>query len=110
MKNFISEGKTIDLTVKDNPVKGGDIIIVGAIAAVAVTDGKVGDVIAAKVEGVFELPAGNGALAQGVKAYLNVAETGERTIVGTATGNTLVGYVWEASEAAAPTVLVKINA
>ena len=109
MKNFISDGKTIDITVKDTPIKGGEIRVVGDTAVVAVTDGKVGDIIAAKTEGVFELPAGSAALAQGAKAYLNNTE-GVLTIVGTASGNTLVGKVWEASAATDKTVLVKINA
>lgn len=109
MKNFIEEGKTIDYTVADEAVASSEIVVVGDMAGVAVTGGEPGDTIAVAVEGVYELPKGSGALAQGKKAYVNVAEETGKTIVGAASGNTFIGYVWAAAAAGDSTVAVKLN-
>jgi predicted RecA/RadA family phage recombinase len=109
MKNYVQRGKTMEYTVADNAVKSGEIVVVGAVAGVAVTDGEIGETITLDVMGVFELPKGSGALTQGQKAYVNVSDEGAKTIVGTDTGNTFCGYVWEAAAAGASTVLVRLN-
>lgn len=109
MKNLIEEGKTIDYTLTEETVASGEIVVVGDMAGVAVTGGKTGDTIALAVEGVYELPKGSGALAQGKKAYVNVAEDTGKTIVGTASGNTFIGYVWAAAAAGDATVAVKLS-
>lgn len=108
MINFIEQGKTIDYIVVDAGVTSGEIVLVGDIAGVAVTNGDIGDTITLAVEGVFELPKGTAAIAQGKKAFVNVTD-GVKTIVGTATGNTFVGYVWAATSAGDSTVAIKLS-
>lgn len=110
MKNFVEEGKTMQYTVAGKAVKSGDVIVIGEHVGVAVTSGEVDENIALAVEGVYELPKGNGALAQGSKAYVNTSEEGVTTIVGTATGNKYAGIVWEAAPASTNAVLIKLNA
>ena len=106
MKNFIQDGNTINYTVAGTPVKGGELRMVGDVAAVAVTDGAVGETIAMHVTGVYELPKGTGAITQGAAVYADAGGTG---IVATAEGNKFAGYAWEEAAAEAATVLVKIN-
>lgn len=106
MKNFIQDGNTINYTVAGTPVKGGELRMVGDVAAVAVTDGAVGETIAMHVTGVYELPKGAGAITQGAAVYADAGGTG---IVTTAEGNKFAGYAWEEAAAEAATVLVKIN-
>lgn len=108
MKNFIQDGKTIDYTVADTSIKSGDVRMIGDVTAIAVTDGEIGDTIAMHVSGVYELPKGSGAITQGQKVYVNVTE-GVTTIANTATGNKFAGWAWDAANAAATTVLVKLH-
>lgn len=108
MRNFIEKGLTMAYTVGDTPVKSGDLVMAGEVAGVAVTDGAPGETITLNVKGVYELPKGAGAITQGQKVYAHV-ENGATTIVATATDNAFCGYAWEAAEASAPTVLVRVN-
>lgn len=107
MRNFIEDGKTIDYTVTGAAIKSGEVVVIGDRIGVAVTDGEIGETIALAVDGVYELPKGSGALAQGTKVYVNVTE-GVKTVVGAASGNTFCGFVWAKAETAAQTVAVKI--
>lgn len=108
MKNYIEQGKTIDYNVVDAGVTSGEMVVVGDIVGVAVTNGAIGDTITLATDGVFELPKGSGAILQGKKAFVNVTE-GVKTIIGTATGNTFIGYVWATAAAADTTVAVKLS-
>lgn len=109
MINLIEDGKTIDYTVADAAVTSGEIVVVGDMAGVAVAGGDVGETITLAVEGVYELPKGSGALAQGKKAYVNIAAETGKTIVGTASGNTFIGYVWADAAAGDANVAVKLS-
>jgi predicted RecA/RadA family phage recombinase len=53
---------------------------------------------------IYSLPKTNSALAQGVAVFLTPAGQ----ISGTATGNTPAGYAWDAVDAAATMVSVKL--
>lgn len=106
MKNFVQDGNTIDYKVSGKAVKSGAVCMIEDVAAVAVTDGAVGETIAMHVTGVYELPKGAGAIKQGQKVYVNA----DSAIVATETDNKYVGCAWEAAAASASTVLVKINA
>ncbi|MDR3133260.1 MAG: DUF2190 family protein [Prevotellaceae bacterium] len=109
MKNFVEDGKVLNYKVTGAAVKSGDIVVIGKLVGVAVTDGEVGDTIAVAIEGVYKLAKGSGALTQGAQAYVNVAESGAVTIIGTATGNTFAGYVWADAAAGESTVAVKLS-
>ncbi|MDR0542464.1 MAG: DUF2190 family protein [Dysgonamonadaceae bacterium] len=108
MKNLIQDGKTIQYKVTDTSVKSGDIVVIEDIAGIAVTDGAAGETIALNVEGVYRLPKDTGALNQGKKVYVKNTD-GVKTIVGTATGNTFIGYAWATASAADTSVDVKLS-
>lgn len=106
MKNYIEKGDFIH-SVLDATVKGGDVVAVQDLLGVAVTDGDGVNLQAVAVNGVFELPKVAGlAIAQGKKCYFVTADKNVNT---TASGNTLIGFAWETSDAAATTVRVKIG-
>ena len=107
MKNFVQDGNTIDYKVTGKAVKSGDVRMVEDVAAVAVTDGAVGETIAMHVTGVYELAKGAGAIKQGQKVYVAADGSG---IVATDTGNKYAGCAWDAADASAATVTVKVNA
>ncbi len=107
MKNFVQDGNTIDYKVTGKAVKSGDVRMIEDVAAVAVTDGAVGETIAMHVTGVYELAKGAGAIKQGQKVYVAADGSG---IVATDTGNKYAGCAWDAADAGAATVMVKVNA
>lgn len=107
MKNFVQDGQTIDYKVAGKAVKSGEVRMIEDVAAVAVTDGAVGETIAMHVTGVYELAKGAGAIKQGQKVYVAADGSG---IVATDTGNKYAGCAWAAADAGASTVLVKVNA
>ncbi|VTQ66103.1 DUF2190 family protein [Stenotrophomonas maltophilia] len=55
MKNAHQDGRVLDVTLADD-IKSGELLVQGKLVAIAVTDGKAGEIIATHVEGVFELP------------------------------------------------------
>lgn len=106
MTNYIEKGEFLH-TVLEDTVKGGDLVIKEDTIGVAISDGNGIDLCAVAVEGVFELPKATGvALSQGKKAYFISAD---KTVTGVASGNTLIGYVWETADATNPVVRVKIG-
>lgn len=106
MKNQVSDGGTLDYSVGAEGVKSGDLVVVGDVAGVAMRDGKEGEIVALCIEGVYSLPKGAAAIPQGKKVYFSTAD---KNIVGTATGNTFVGYAWSNANAADPVVNVKLS-
>lgn len=106
MKNQISEGRTIDVTVAGDPIKSGDVVVMNDVAGVAMTDGKDGETIAVAVLGVFAVPKGAGVIQQGQKVYFSAAD---KNVVATAEGNTFIGYAWATATAAAPAIEVKFS-
>ena len=108
MKNDYQDGIAINYKVKDEPVKSGEPVIVEDVVGIAVTDGAVGDTIALHVKGVYRLPKGTGKIDQGKKVYVNDT-AGVKTIVGTASGNTFIGYAWSDAAPADETVDVKLS-
>ena len=106
MKNYIEKGEFLHTVLADT-VKGGDVVITEDTLGIAVSDGNGASLCAVAVEGVFELPKATGvAMGQGKKAYFISAD---KTVTGVASGNTLIGYVWETADAANHVVRVKIG-
>ena len=102
MQNYVNEGKTIEYT-PSAPVKGGDIVPLGNVIAIAQYDLAAGETGACAAIGVFDLPKGSGAIAQGVKVYLSAGK------VVAAEQAQVVGTCWRAAKAGDATVRVKIN-
>lgn len=105
MKNFVEKGETFRF-VADKDYKSGDVVIVGDLVGIAVTDAKTGDESVAHACGVYRLPKSAGAIGQGAKVYWVTADSNIST---TASGNTLIGRAWAAQQAADPTVDVKLT-
>jgi len=107
MKNFVSNGATMNATTPAGGIVSGDLLIVGQVAGVAVHSAPEGEIVVLNTEKVYELPKAAAAISQGVKVYWNAAD---KTVVTTASGNTYIGSSWDAADAAAPVVPVKLNA
>lgn len=106
MNNKVSDGGTLDYSVGAEGVKSGEIVVVGDVAGVAMRNGKEGETVAVCIEGVYSLPKGAAAIPQGKKVYYNATD---KNIVGTATGNTFIGYAWSNAGAADVSVEVKLS-
>ena len=106
-KNFIENGEAIKITAKST-VKSGDLIVLGDLAVVALTDIAKGEVGAASAVGVWELKAQSAdVISQGATVYWNDSAK-EVTI--TAGSNTAIGKAWSESPATSTLVAVKLNA
>ena len=105
MKNYIQEGEVWPFTATAN-VASGDLVAVGSVVGVAITDVANGASGLIQTEGVFEVGKETGAISQGDALYLK-ATTGKVTTA--SEGNVLVGYAFASALSAGITVEVKIN-
>ena len=96
--NYYQDGDVLDLTAPAGGVVSGEAVQIGDINAVALVDAAAGEIFAAKVTGVFWLPAADG-LAQGASVALasgEMAAAGEgdavfgKVVVATADGQAAV--------------------
>ena len=96
--NFVQKGEALHYLVKagDN-IKSSDLVAVGQVVGIAITDGVEGELLAVSVEGVYSVPVpvAVGDIAQGAFIYYD-STTKEIT---TDDGDLLVGWAWEASAA-----------
>lgn len=104
MQNKIRDGRSIDI-VPTTDVEGGSVVVLPGMVAVASTDIPKGALGACEVDGVFELPKGSGAIAQGAAVYWK----GGECVPASSDGAVFVGMAWEKAEANANTVCVRIN-
>lgn len=104
MENYRQTTGSIDSVLADT-VKGGDLVKIGDLHGVAVTDGDGTNLVAVQTAGVFTLPKTTAAtvIAQGAKVY---AASGK---VNTTDTNAFLGYAWAASANGEETVDVGIN-
>lgn len=78
MKNFVQPGQTISV-VAPADVSSGDLVVVGSIFGVAVTDAAEDDAVEISTGGVYDLPRTDGvAWTQGQRVYWD-ATAGEVT-------------------------------
>ena len=99
MKNFVQTGQVLHYTpAAGSNIKSGDLVAVGSVVGVAVTDGVVGKLLAVSVTGVYNIPVPStvAAITQGQAVYFN---TTSKEITLTASGNVLAGYAWDAATA-----------
>jgi predicted RecA/RadA family phage recombinase len=114
-KNFIEEGKRIVVT-QAAAVSSGDLVIVGALATVALTDVAAGESGAAAVEGVWELAnkAAGVTISQGDSLYWDAdgdpqgGDAGTGCITNVA-ADTYIGMAWADAASTDTTVKAKIN-
>lgn len=106
MKNFVSEGTYIDVTLAGT-VSSGDGQLFGSMFGVASKAGVSGDIIALAVEGVFDLPkAATVTPGVGAKVYWDNSAKNVTTVT---TSNTLIGVAVVAALAGDATVRVRLN-
>lgn len=68
MKNFVQDGKVIDVTLAA-AILSGAAILIGNMVGVAVSSGAIGDTVAVDLFGVFTLSKAAGAVSQGQILY-----------------------------------------
>ena len=98
MTNFVQEGKVLHYVPKEGDnIKSGDLVAVENVVGVAVTDGKVGELLAVSVDGVYDVPVpvAAGRILQGKPVYYDKTA---KEITLDAEDNVLVGYAWENGE------------
>jgi predicted RecA/RadA family phage recombinase len=105
MKNFIQEGKTIEVTASGSAIASGDLVVVGdmvGVSAVDIADGETGTVW---LMGVYEAPKASPlVINQGDTLYFDGTE-----LTKTATGNSFAGYAHADAASADSVVLVKLS-
>ncbi|MGH8039185.1 MAG: DUF2190 family protein [Stenotrophomonas sp.] len=109
MKNAHQDGRVLDVTLTRD-AKSGELVVEGKLVGAAVTDGKVGEVIAVHVEGVFEvakLPASTFA----VGAPVNWDPTAKHAIAAEAGADQVggIGFAVYPADASYTTVFVRLT-
>ena len=96
--NRVSSDGAIDYTPSGAAVTGGDVVVVGEIVGVCVTDLADGEKGSLQVTGVFRFPKATGAITVGAKVYWDedgnpvTGDAGSGAATTTATSNKLAGY------------------
>lgn len=106
MQNSISNGRCIHHAPAAD-IFGGSLVVLEGMIAIASTDIPAGALGACEVDGVYALPKGNTAFAQGDRVYLALAD-GVYTATATP-GDIYAGIAWEAAAANADFLPVRIN-
>lgn len=107
MKNYVHDGNTIPYTCAA-AVASGEVVVVGAIVAVAKSAGAIGELISLQRTGVVNLAKlGTDVVAQGAAVYWD--DTNNR-ITTTSAGNSLAGKAWEAAGNGVTAINVILNA
>ncbi|ELV7527149.1 DUF2190 family protein [Edwardsiella ictaluri] len=105
-KNFVQVGNTIQFTAT-TAVESGDLVQVGDVMAVAISDVAAQAQGVGVAEGVFLLPKLRADdMAVGKKVYLE----GDKVQLANSASEPYVGVVWEAAGTSDDFVPVKINA
>lgn len=109
MKNFVSHGSTVEWTNGGSAVSAGDVVIVGDLVGIAVTDIAGGAKGTVQIEGVFEVACNTGdTITQGMKLDWDASASEFVDAIGSAaTGDNENGVVAVEDDAGA-TVLVKL--
>ncbi|EBD2436896.1 DUF2190 family protein [Salmonella enterica] len=104
-KNYVEDGKTIEI-VATTSLKSGDLVQVGDMFAVAVTDIAAGSAGTGIAEGVFSVPKlATEDIASGKKVYLK-----DGAVQTDATGGLpFVGVAWASTANGDESVPVKLN-
>ena len=107
MKNFIQDGKVINVVLAAIIASGG-VLQVGQLVGVAVTSGAIGDTVAIQLFGVFSLSKAAGAVSQGAILYWD--DTAKNVTTSSGSGaNAKIGYAWAAAQSGDATVQVTLS-
>lgn len=99
-QNYIESGEVLDWTATA-ATTSGQVVVIGAMVGVAMGDAAIGEVVAVRLKGVYEVPKATGAITLGAKVYWNGTSA-----TATATDNTFMGYAWTAQISADTVVRV----
>ena len=94
MANFRQVGEVLHYIPKTGEViKSNDLVAVGDVVGVAITDGVVGELLAVSVTGVYDVPVPTaaGQITQGDTIYYDKTA---KEITRTASGNIFAGFAW----------------
>jgi len=105
VKNYIQEGKSLDLAAPYAVSSGGGAII-GSIFGVASVDLASGETGPFQLEGVYSLPKATGAATLGAKCYW---DNTNKNVTATSTSNTLIGVFVAAYASGDATANVRLN-
>lgn len=106
MKNFVTNGKTIEVVLAADLASGAPLTV-GDLVGVAAGAYKNGDTAVLELEGVYDLPKTNPqVIAIGVIVYWDATNS---LVTTTASGNKKIGHAWEAAISAATVVRVKLS-
>ena len=103
--NYIQDGDILDYTA-GAAISAGDVVVIGTIGGVAITDIANGATGAVAISGVFRVTKATGAVTQGALLYWNATNSNLTT---TATGATLVGVAAAAALSGDATVDILLN-
>lgn len=108
MKNYVQSGEYLEFTAGAN-YSSGDLVEIGSLHGVCVTDVVSGDKGSLCMEGVFTLPKQTGASSDACTEFGPVYfKTGKVTGNSDSGANKLVGYSMTAANQAATTVNVRL--
>lgn len=93
MKNYIEKGNTVEVVAPSGGLKSGVPKKIGDKVVIPITSGEEGEIVACSYRGVFELPT-----ASSFTPLKSVYLTSAGNVVDTASGNTLIGTSWSATE------------
>ena len=95
--NFLQKGESLHYKVQptDN-IKSGDIVLVGDVCGIAITDGIPGELLGVGMTGVYEVPvpASVGSIAQGTMVYYSKTDKE----ISLDDEDILIGPAWEDGE------------
>jgi predicted RecA/RadA family phage recombinase len=108
MKNYVQNGKNVDVTAPYAVASGGGVLV-GALFGVAVADIANGETGTICTEGVYTLAKASGAGtggAQGAKAYW---DNTAKKVTGVAGDNVAIGYFMAAAATADTSATVRLS-
>ena len=106
MKNFVQPGNVVTLTAPAGGVRSGEGVLIGSLFGVAAYDAAEGAEFESSLVGVYALPKGSGALAEGAKAYW---DTTAKAVTATASGNRLIGACVRAAASGETSARVRLD-
>lgn len=108
MKNFIQNGKNVDVTAPYAVSSGGGVLV-GALFGVAVVDIANGAVGTICTEGVFSLAKATGANTGGAQGAVAYWDNTAKKVTGVSTDNTAIGHFMAAAATADATATVRLS-
>jgi predicted RecA/RadA family phage recombinase len=108
MKNFVQNGKNVDITAPYAVVSGGGVLV-GALFGVAIADIASTEVGTIATEGVYTLTKATGAGTNGDQGAVAYWDNTAKKVTGVATNNTAIGKFLATAATADTVATVRLN-